>query len=89
MAGTVWTEEEIGRKWDRCFADAVFKLGGGIFLGSVVSLLFFRRKWPIIAGAGFGLGKAYSNCEKDINSTITQTKKPQSSKPSGDKAAKQ
>lgn len=28
MAGTTtWTEDEIGRKWDRCFTDALFKLG--------------------------------------------------------------
>ncbi|XP_046735907.1 MICOS complex subunit Mic10-like [Diprion similis] len=74
MAGT-WAEDEIGRKWDRCFTDAVLKLGGGVFLGSVFSLLFFRRKkWPIITGGGFGLGMAYSNCEKDINATVTQNR---------------
>ncbi|XP_043271391.1 MICOS complex subunit Mic10-like [Venturia canescens] len=78
MAG-VWAEDEIGRKWDRCFTDAVLKMGGGIFLGSVFSLLFFRRKWPIITGAGFGLGMAYSNCEKDINATLIQSK-PQARK---------
>ncbi|KAL7303131.1 MICOS complex subunit Mic10-like [Trichogramma pretiosum] len=74
MAGTTWTEEEVGRKWDRCFADAVFKLGGGIFIGTVFSLLFVRRKWPVITGAGFGLGMAYSNCENDINQTIVPQK---------------
>ncbi|CAB0038200.1 unnamed protein product [Trichogramma brassicae] len=58
MAVTTWTEEEVGRKWDRCFADAVFKLG----------------KWPVITGAGFGLGMAYSNCENDINQTIVPQK---------------
>lgn len=26
MAGTL-AEDEIGRKWDRCFTDAVIKLG--------------------------------------------------------------
>lgn len=26
MAGA-WAEDEIGRKWDRCFTDAVLKLG--------------------------------------------------------------
>ncbi|XP_034948291.1 MICOS complex subunit Mic10-like [Chelonus insularis] len=69
MAGN-FGEDEIGKKWDRCFADAVIKLGGGIVIGSVFSLLFFRRKWPIITGAGFGLGMAYSNCEQDLNSML-------------------
>ncbi|XP_063975263.1 MICOS complex subunit MIC10-like [Diachasmimorpha longicaudata] len=73
MAGTL-AEDEIGRKWDRCFADAVIKFGGGIVIGSVVSLLFFRKRWPIITGAGFGLGMAYSNCENDINSSVSQYK---------------
>lgn len=42
--------------------------GGGIAIGSVFSLLFFkRRKWPIILGGGFGIGLAYSNCERDLN----------------------
>ena len=22
-----WAEDEIGRKWDRCFTDAIFKFG--------------------------------------------------------------
>lgn len=73
MSNTV-TEDEIGRKWDRCFTDAVLKLGSGIVVGSVFSLLFIRRKWPIITGAGFGLGMAYSNCENEINSTVSQCK---------------
>ncbi|XP_017875816.1 MICOS complex subunit Mic10-like [Ceratina calcarata] len=66
-----WAEDEIGRKWDRCFTDALFKFGGGILLGGVFSLFFFkRRKWPVITGAGFGLGMAYANCQEDLNSTV-------------------
>ncbi|XP_012235027.1 MICOS complex subunit Mic10 [Linepithema humile] len=80
MAGTMWAEDEIGRKWDRCFTDAILKFGGGVILGGVFSLFFFkRRKWPIITGAGFGLGMAYSNCEEDINASIRQ-QKPRSCK---------
>ena len=37
-------------------------------------------KWPILTGAGFGLGMAYSNCEKDINATIAPQKKSSSAK---------
>ncbi|EFN77419.1 MICOS complex subunit Mic10 [Harpegnathos saltator] len=77
MAGILKTEDEVGQKWDRCFTDVILKLGGGVALGGVFSLFFFkRRKWPMIIGAGFGLGMAYSNCEKDINASIRQQKSP-------------
>lgn len=36
---------------------------------------FVGRKWPIITGAGFGLGMAYSNCQKDLNASICQKSK--------------
>ncbi|XP_011500834.1 PREDICTED: MICOS complex subunit Mic10-like [Ceratosolen solmsi marchali] len=67
-----WTEEEIGKKWDRCVTSALVKLGAGTFVGSIISLLFIRRKWPIVTGAGFGLGSAYTTCHKEINDTITK-----------------
>ncbi|KAJ3642618.1 hypothetical protein Zmor_025381 [Zophobas morio] len=71
MATQVLVEEELGRKWDRCFSDSLLKFGGGLVLGSVFSLLFFkRRRWPILLGGGFGVGMAYSNCERDLNATI-------------------
>lgn len=42
--------------------------GGGLALGSVFSLLFFKRRaWPIIMGSGFGIGVAYTNCERALN----------------------
>ncbi|KAH0955403.1 hypothetical protein HN011_006342 [Eciton burchellii] len=75
MAGTIWSEDEVGQKWDRCFTDAIIKFGGGLALGGIFSLLLFKRKkWPIITGAGFGLGMAYSNCEEDMNVSIHQQK---------------
>lgn len=49
-----------------------FSPGGGIAIGTVFSVLFFKRKkWPIILGGGFGIGLAYSNCERDVNALFT------------------
>ncbi|XP_071876723.1 MICOS complex subunit Mic10 [Bombus fervidus] len=85
-----WAEDEIGRKWDRCFTDAIFKFGGGILLGGVFSLFFFkRRKWPIITGGGFGLGMAYANCQEDLNSTIRGQKSRECNKPDKEKPAEE
>ncbi|XP_018578444.1 MICOS complex subunit Mic10-like [Anoplophora glabripennis] len=71
MATQVYVEEELGRKWDKCFSDGLLKFGGGLVLGTVFSVLFFkRRRWPILMGGGFGIGMAYSNCEKDLNETL-------------------
>ncbi|CAH1156052.1 unnamed protein product [Phaedon cochleariae] len=71
MAAPVYVEEELVRKWDKCFSDGLLKFGGGLALGTVFSLLFFkRRRWPILMGGGFGIGMAYSNCEQDLNGTF-------------------
>lgn len=37
-------------------------------------IFLLGRKWPVITGAGFGLGMAYSNCEKDLNGLVRQPK---------------
>lgn len=43
--------------------------GGGFLIGSVVSLLFFKRKsFPLWIGTGFGFGVGYRNCEIALNS---------------------
>ncbi|XP_058820725.1 MICOS complex subunit MIC10-like [Topomyia yanbarensis] len=68
MAQT-FAEDQYGKKIDRCLTDALVKFGGGLALGGVFSLLFFKRRaWPIIMGSGFGIGMAYTNCERSLNS---------------------
>ncbi|XP_068753747.1 MICOS complex subunit Mic10-like [Montipora capricornis] len=63
MASARPSEDELGRKWDRCLVDTTFKTVGGAVFGGVFSLLFFKRSaWPITLGIGIGLGAGYSNC---------------------------
>lgn len=37
MAGT-WSEDQIGKKWDHCFADAVIKIGK--LLNEILAIIF-------------------------------------------------
>ncbi|EAT46271.1 AAEL002526-PA [Aedes aegypti] len=65
-----FAEDQYGKKIDRCLTDTLIKFGGGLALGTVFSLLFFKRRaWPIIMGSGFGVGVAYTNCERSLNSS--------------------
>lgn len=44
--------------------------GGGLVIGGVLSLLFFKRRaFPLWVGTGFGVGVGYRNCELALNST--------------------
>uniref|UniRef100_A0AAY4EH20 MICOS complex subunit MIC10 n=1 Tax=Denticeps clupeoides TaxID=299321 RepID=A0AAY4EH20_9TELE len=63
------SEKELGQKLDRCLADSVVKLGAGLGLGIVFSVVFFKRRtWPIAFATGAGLGMSYSNCQNDLRS---------------------
>ncbi|XP_045514473.1 MICOS complex subunit MIC10-like [Pieris brassicae] len=60
--------DDYSAKLDLCLTDGIVKTGGGIVLGALTSVLFFkRRRWPIIAGMGMGIGLAYANCEYELN----------------------
>ncbi|CAH2086892.1 unnamed protein product [Euphydryas editha] len=62
-------EDEYSAKLDMCLTDGIIKTGSGIVLGALSSVLFLgRRRWPIIAGMGMGIGLAYANCEYELNS---------------------
>ncbi|XP_045491469.1 MICOS complex subunit MIC10-like [Colias croceus] len=61
-------EDDYSAKLDLCLTDAIVKTGGGVLLGALTSVLFFkRRRWPMIAGMGMGVGLAYANCEYELN----------------------
>ncbi|XP_034242484.1 MICOS complex subunit Mic10-like [Thrips palmi] len=71
MSRPIFSEDEPGRKWDKCVTDAVLKTGGGVAIGAVCSVLFFSRKgWPLLFGGGFGVGMAYANCERALNNSL-------------------
>ncbi|XP_065564913.1 MICOS complex subunit MIC10-like [Artemia franciscana] len=59
------SEEGLSRKVDACLADSAIKIGGGLLVGTVTSLVLFKRRgWPVIFGLGFGAGFSYGNCQQ-------------------------
>jgi len=64
----VKSEDEYGRKWDRFGSNCVVKMGTGLVLGGIFSLVLFRRRiWPIYLGLGSGLGFAANDLQHDLN----------------------
>merc|ERR1712215_488234 len=61
-------EDILGEKWDRCLADTLVKMGGGIALGAVFSAIVFKRRtWTVVFGLGSGFGMGYANCQHALN----------------------
>ncbi|PZC79379.1 MICOS complex subunit Mic10 [Helicoverpa armigera] len=60
-------EDEYRRKLDMCITDTIVKGGGGVLLGSLVSMLLIKRRWPITTGLGVGMGIAFANCQFALN----------------------
>ncbi|CAJ0956024.1 unnamed protein product, partial [Mesorhabditis belari] len=61
-------EDELGAKMDRCFADSLVKLVGGVAIGIVASVAFLKgRTWPVWFGSGVGIGAGWSNCRHDLS----------------------
>lgn len=49
------SENEIGRKLDRCFADSLLKVAGGLAIGVVTSFTILKgRTFPVWLGTGIG-----------------------------------
>uniref|UniRef100_A0A914XRS3 MICOS complex subunit MIC10 n=1 Tax=Plectus sambesii TaxID=2011161 RepID=A0A914XRS3_9BILA len=66
---TTRSEDEIGKKLDRCLADTLLKIGSGTALGIISSVIFFKRRaFPVWLGLGVGLGSGWTNCQHDVQS---------------------
>ncbi|XP_054087761.1 MICOS complex subunit MIC10-like [Zeugodacus cucurbitae] len=63
-----YPEDDVGKRVDRCFTDALIKGSTGLLVGVSFSLLLLKRKtWPLLIGAGFGVGVAFKTCERHLN----------------------
>merc|ERR1712099_26735 len=61
------SEGKLSAVWDRCLADGIVKTGAGGALGSLFSLVLFKRKlWPVAFGLGIGFGIACSSCQHEV-----------------------
>uniref|UniRef100_A0A0K8RFJ3 MICOS complex subunit MIC10 n=1 Tax=Ixodes ricinus TaxID=34613 RepID=A0A0K8RFJ3_IXORI len=55
------SEDVLGEKWDKCIADTLIKMGAGLGVGVVFSLVLFKRRaWPVVFGLGSGFGMGYN-----------------------------
>ena len=69
------SEDEVGENYDRCLTNTITCTAGGLGVGLLASLVFFRRKmWPITLGGGFGLGMAFGNCQNDFRNIYPKQK---------------
>lgn len=69
------SEDEVGEKYDRCLTNTITHTAGGLGIGLLASLVFFRRKtWPITLGGGFGLGMAFGNCQSEFRNIYPKQK---------------
>lgn len=55
------SERILDERWDVVLSNGLVKTGLGFGAGVVASVLLFRRRpWPAVFGAGFGAGIAWS-----------------------------
>eukprot|EP00047_Mylnosiga_fluctuans_P002735 m.225690 g.225690 ORF g.225690 m.225690 type:complete len:73 (+) comp11304_c0_seq1:51-269(+) len=67
-------ENELGARWDRAISRSLIYSAAGLGIGSVLSLVLFKRRgWPIVLGTGFGLGKAFSETEQEFARPLSKS----------------
>merc|ERR1711942_87186 len=61
------SEDVLGVKLSNAATDTLIKTVTGAALGVVFSAALFKRKpWPIVLGAGIGIGAGIQNCQNDL-----------------------
>lgn len=64
------------QQWDHCLSNLLIKSSLGLGFGVVFSVLLFkRRSWPAIVGAGFGAGRAYEECNYSLKQAAREIRK--------------
>lgn len=67
----VKSEDSCCRKYDKFAANALTSTGVGLAVGSVLSLVLFKRRlWPVHYGIGIGFGYALKDLELDLNAKL-------------------
>ena len=64
------SEDVTGKKLDIALRDTAIKAGSGATVGAVFSLLYKRRRWPILFGFAFGLGMGFSNLQHSLKAPL-------------------
>lgn len=51
-------------QWDRALSSGLIRTGLGASFGIIFSVLLFKRRaWPVLFGAGFGAGRAWEEAD--------------------------
>ena len=64
------SEDITCRKFDIAVKDTAIKSAAGFTVGAVFSLLYKRRKWPLILGFGVGLGMGIANFQQSLKQPL-------------------
>ena len=64
------SEDVTFRKLDIALRDTTIKCVSGLTVGGVYSLLFKRKRWPLVLGFGVGLGMGIANLQHSLKQPL-------------------